>query len=564
MFLGLSAAQLLPFLEYLTFTERGKIPLDIALQWSMPPYDFLNLLVPFIGDLDLLVKGYWERQSWLLSYYLGILPLLLFPIAVASKRKIKWALLATLLVGLIMVLGRHLPFYALCFNFIPGFKMLRYPIKFYLLVTLSLSFLTAFGYDNFLRRIQGENKKGFFLYFLFVVGILSAVGYLLTDKNFGGAAHLFRNWCGSLLDYSNYSDYSKENLIFTTVSNIRRTFLYLAVFSCLLIFFRFGKKGRTLAGFGIFLFLVMDLFFTHKGMNYALERDLIKKPAENVEFVKQDDSLSRFISSPKLVRLNMSPPESDYVSTVLNCKARFIDNFMMIYGLQTVVGNESAERERAVDVFKRIYSQKRPDENMLLDLFNAKYLITPEEIQVEGFRLLKKNDVSCVYLNEGYFPRVFLVDEIYLAKDKKDAIRKLFSEDFNPAEEVIIEGDAAIPKAFLKKDLGGFDKRQKAEIISYAPHYVKIESNLYRAGALVFTDSFYPGWRAFVNGKPARILRADYLFRALFLRPGKNVIEMRYRPLSFRLGAGLSFAAILVGLFFVITSLIKTCRKLQT
>jgi uncharacterized membrane protein YfhO len=57
------------------------------------------------------------------------------------------------------------------------------------------------------------------------------------------------------------------------------------------------------------------------------------------------------------------------------------------------------------------------------------------------------------------------------------------------------------------------------------------------------TDTWFPGWRATVDGKSARIERAYGFVRAVLVEPGNHVIEMRYRPLSVYLGAALSLLA---------------------
>src|SRR5437867_1721548 len=60
---------------------------------------------------------------------------------------------------------------------------------------------------------------------------------------------------------------------------------------------------------------------------------------------------------------------------------------------------------------------------------------------------------------------------------------------------------------------------------------------------LLLADEMYPGWSATVDGRPARIYRADYLFRAVFVPAGQHAVEFVYRPRSFRLGMLITFLA---------------------
>ena len=71
-------------------------------------------------------------------------------------------------------------------------------------------------------------------------------------------------------------------------------------------------------------------------------------------------------------------------------------------------------------------------------------------------------------------------------------------------------------------------------------------------GMVILTDTWFPGWQATVDGKRAKIERAYGFVRGVVVEPGNHVIEMRYRPLSVYLGAGLSLLAcgiVIAGVF---------------
>ena len=68
---------------------------------------------------------------------------------------------------------------------------------------------------------------------------------------------------------------------------------------------------------------------------------------------------------------------------------------------------------------------------------------------------------------------------------------------------------------------------------------------------LVLSDLFYPGWTAFVNGAPARILRTNYVQRGVWLPKGDNTVRFQYRPKSFYIGLRIALAGIF-GIYFTI------------
>ena len=80
----------------------------------------------------------------------------------------------------------------------------------------------------------------------------------------------------------------------------------------------------------------------------------------------------------------------------------------------------------------------------------------------------------------------------------------------------------------------------QARITRYTNQNVVIQTALNGSGILVLADSYYPGWRVYVDGKEQEIRRANLFFRGVPLSAGKHVVEFRYEPRSFVLGLFLS------------------------
>lgn len=91
----------------------------------------------------------------------------------------------------------------------------------------------------------------------------------------------------------------------------------------------------------------------------------------------------------------------------------------------------------------------------------------------------------------------------------------------------------------------------KVEFISDRDEQVGMRANVKQSGYLVLDDSYYPGWEATIDGHSAMIVPANENFRAIAVTPGVHLIDFRYRPTSFRIGAILSvltLIAVFVGL----------------
>ena len=63
-------------------------------------------------------------------------------------------------------------------------------------------------------------------------------------------------------------------------------------------------------------------------------------------------------------------------------------------------------------------------------------------------------------------------------------------------------------------------------------------------GFLVTAAQYFPGWRAWVDGQEAPVLRANSLFRTTPLPPGTHIVELRYQPGSVELGLLVSLGAV--------------------
>ena len=113
------------------------------------------------------------------------------------------------------------------------------------------------------------------------------------------------------------------------------------------------------------------------------------------------------------------------------------------------------------------------------------------------------------------------------------------------------ENKNALPRAYVLYGEKGPESRwTRVEITDYSPGKIEISARLKEKGRLFLSDSFYPGWKAYVDGKEAGIERESGYYRSVKLIPGEHKVRFVYDPLSFKLGAlisVLSFLGLAIG-----------------
>jgi uncharacterized membrane protein YfhO len=111
--------------------------------------------------------------------------------------------------------------------------------------------------------------------------------------------------------------------------------------------------------------------------------------------------------------------------------------------------------------------------------------------------------------------------------------------DFDPSAAVVVEGA-------LDREHGGPHREMSATrlVLRDGPNCVTIRASINAPGYLVLADTWYPGWRATVDGEPAALMCANHAFRALQLEAGEHEIEMVYRPRSAVVGGATSLTAL--------------------
>jgi uncharacterized membrane protein YfhO len=185
---------------------------------------------------------------------------------------------------------------------------------------------------------------------------------------------------------------------------------------------------------------------------------------------------------------------------------------------------------------------------------NVKYLLSFRPLSHKGIALVRHfpEYPSWLYKIDRSVPRVYMVNKSVVENTPAQVLRRLSSPYFGPTEQVVLDEDVEIKQ---QRPLAA-----TAKIVHYENQSVAVHASLNDSGILVLADSYYPGWRAYVDGTEAKILRANHFFRAVALTEGEHVVEFKYEPLSFKIGAIVSLVTLL---FLLIVSVIVFFRNRQ-
>lgn len=582
--IALAAMQLIPLYELVQNNFRsGSVTYQDVIGWAYPVRQIVTFFIPdFFGNpthhsyfdvFDFTNRAaptgtiFWGIKNYVeAGAYMGILPLVLAAIAIASrftsdgkektqniKRKtLPVALFATLAVlSLLFTFGT--PLYALLFYVVPGFNQLHTPFRWVFPFTLSIAVLAGIGAEVLSSRIsrdgdretrrQGDKERvspsprplGTLSWLLIALGaaifVALAASWLLRDQTLALADRLVHssNLAQQAFD-SGRMFYSYE-------------FRNVALFAIFLvgagIVLRASRIALRVRGIPIWqplalIVTVADLFMIGFGFYPRADPRLADFTPPAVKFLQQDQSLYRITSYDQRGGLD---------EKVFNPNTGMLYDIADIRGYDSIIPKQYADlmgllapQDELLD--NRIAPFYNPDplSSPIINLLNVKYVLTTRPLPNAGYTLVYDGEIK-IYRNDRVLPRAFMVPQARVVPDRAALLAQM--QQFDPSREVLLEQDpGAVPTASCALRPVSVEKYTGSEVI--------VKSNQDCAGWLVLSDSYFPGWLAYNNEQDTPLYRADYNFRAVFVPAGEHTIRFKYSPLSFRIGAIGSFLGAMV------------------
>jgi hypothetical protein len=170
-------------------------------------------------------------------------------------------------------------------------------------------------------------------------------------------------------------------------------------------------------------------------------------------------------------------------------------------------------------------------------LMNTRAVLSMQTLQLPGYRLAGKAAGYKIYENLRVLPRFFFVSQVRRAKDLAEAGPLVRAAEFDPSLTAVVEAPGETAETVAPGAV---------RVVSYQPTEIRLETESAAAGFLVAADSWYPGWQAFVDGRPVRLYATDAAFRGIRTPAGRHGVEMRFVPVTLYWSAAISGIALLM------------------
>jgi hypothetical protein len=214
-----------------------------------------------------------------------------------------------------------------------------------------------------------------------------------------------------------------------------------------------------------------------------------------------------------------------------------------LYGISYVDGIGGIETEDQwviTELLEKLNLRKRV---RFLELSNTRYLVTMEPADVEDEIVAGRlrRAVNSVYELPHALPRAYMVGGAKIMPNRAKAIEAILKDDFDARRFVVLE----------KRSRTSVTDGQGGRVLhTYYEGLNKITVSAQSLGGyLILVDSFYPGWRVCVDGNERELLRANGLFKAVFLEPGRHEVVFTYQPTCFAWGLGISLMSMCLVVF---------------
>ena len=492
------------------------------------------------------IGQYWGEQPGTSGpVYVGAFVMMLFILGLfIVKGPVKWALLAATILSILLSWGKNfMDFTDFFLDYVPMYAKFRTVASILVIAEFTIPLLAMLALKEVL---SGEMKKE-------KLKVPLMVSFALT----GGIALLFSLAPSFFFDsfISSSEMHALQTLppehiqpLIANLTEMReavftadclRSFYIILAGTGILLAFLWGKLKKEYA-IGIILILcLVDLWTVNKRyLNDEMfvpesEREAPQQMTQTDELILRDQTLDYRVLN--LASNTFNENETSYYHKSIGgyhaAKLRRYQEMIEHYISPEIQSLYGAVSEAAGDMTQVNGDSICPVLNML----NTKYFILP----LQGGQTVPIQ-------NPYAYGNAWFVDQLDYVQSANEEIEAVGKLDLR---------HQAVADAKFKAQLGEAVPQDTASVVtmtSYEPNRLSYEVNSGKGGILVFSEIYYPGWTATVDGEAVELGRVDYILRALHIQPGKHQVELAFFPKSVDTTETIAYIAIVLLVLIVL------------
>lgn len=515
--MGTAAIQLLPTFELIQHAARSTQAYGFLIEKLLiQPYQVILFFSPDIFG-NPATKNYLLTDSYPgNAVYIGLIPFLFALFAIRFIRKNRLVLFYTISSIVLFIFFMHSPLTELFYRIhIPLFST-GSPTNAVFLLSFSLSILSGWGIGYAMER----KKQAILLCLVLFAVFIAGVGFLHMSH------------------------------IMVIYKNIFYTIGLFGVILALLLGWMIIPAKTQMIGILFILVTLIDLFYFFHKFNPFVSSQLVFPSSPILSILKDAPGIDRFFSYGNAVI-----PSNIATQYHLYDVNGYDPLYPKDYGLfmQSINGkiDTFSNNTRSDAAISTAYTAEDILHNKNLQkalaLLDVRYVVSKDDPTTY---LLPQSEFKMIYNTNGWqifkfdsLPRAFIAYKADTYTSDREFVGKFYSDTFNPRTTLLFKnGLTSYPKG-----------NGSVDIASYTPNKIILKTESSGPGYLFLSDTYFPGWDAWVDSTRVPILEADYAFRAIKIPSGKHIVKFAYQPASFSAGLTLTILSLVAigGLYFL-------------
>ena len=502
------------------------------------------------------IGQYWGNQPMTAGpVYVGAFVLMLFVLGlIIVKGPLKWALLAVTILSILLSWGRNfMPFTDFFLDYIPMYAKFRTVASILVIAEFTIPLLGMLALKQWLTDDQqpiAKSLKPLFLAFALTGGV--AVLFALMPK-------LFFSEFISNSEMQAMSQIPADQLapLLQNLTEMRvavftadcwRSFWIIVMGTACMLLYKYKKlRAEWLVGLLTVLCLV-DMWQVNKRYlndEMFVSKTVREEPVQKstaIDHILQDKALDFRVLNLATNTFNENET-SFYLKSIGGYHAAKLRRYQEL--IDAYISKEMEQTFSAIAEAQGDMTQVKGDSIYpVLNMLNTKYFILP----LQGGQTVPVE-------NPYTYGNAWLIDKITYVDNANQELDMMGKIDLR---------HEAVADAKFKAQLGeavAQDTLSVVRIKSYEPNQVSYEVESGKGGVIVFSEIYYPGWTATVDGVEQELGRVDYVLRALQVKPGKHEVVLSFFPKTITRTETIAYVALAILLLLVIGIAVQGWRK---